>query len=192
MPRTPLRYRIIDGFTGPFTIIEDVSGNLTTGWLADRSADLDGARLDPNMSHGLANRLSAYFAGDDVDFSDVPLPVGREFHRQCWAACRRIPRGETRSYADLAELAGGSRGAARAAGQAMRHNPVPIIVPCHRVVAASGGLHGFSGSRDADGPQLAIKRGLLDHERAHAAPPLPFIETDVRTTAWPVEHAARG
>jgi methylated-DNA-[protein]-cysteine S-methyltransferase len=177
MPRTPLRYRIIDGFTGPFTIAEDVAGSLTTGWLAERREELSGARKDPSMAPTLAARLTAYFAGDEVDFTDIPLPPGRDFHQRCWEACRRIPRGETRSYADLSEMAGGSRGGAQAAGQAMRHNPIPIIVPCHRVVAANGKLHGFSGSRDADGPQLSIKRALLEHESGEDEPQLPFVET---------------
>ena len=189
MPRTPLRYRILDGFTGPFAVVEDVAGNITTGWLTQRREELSGAREDPSMAARLVARLEAYFAGKHVDFDDVPLPPGREFHRLCWNACRRIPRGETRSYADLAEMAGGSRGAARAAGQAMRHNPIPIVVPCHRVIAASGKLHGFSGSQDAEGSELSIKRALLELEGAGVETPhLPFVEVPV-AGQWRVEAA---
>jgi len=83
-----------------------------------------------------------------IDLSGVP-----PFHRKVLAAARRIPCGRTVTYGELARRAGSPR-AARAAGQAMAHNPVPLIVPCHRVVAAGGGLGGFGGG-------LALKRRLL-------------------------------
>ena len=86
--------------------------------------------------------------------------------RRCWEACRSIPRGETRSYGELATMAGERGNAARAAGQAMRRNRLPIIIPCHRVISAAGGLHGFSGSSDQAGPALAVKRALLQIEGA--------------------------
>ncbi|MHC5003440.1 MAG: methylated-DNA--[protein]-cysteine S-methyltransferase [Planctomycetota bacterium] len=95
----------------------------------------------------------------------MELPAGTRFQRECWAACRHIPRGETRTYAQLAELAG-SPGAARAAGQAMRHNPLPVIIPCHRVIAGHGRLGGFSGSTDRAGRPLERKRLLLTLEGA--------------------------
>ena len=114
----------------------------------------------------MAARFEQYFAGELVDFGDVPTPTGSPFMRRCWEACRSIPRGETCSYGQLATMAGGQGNAARAAGQAMRRNRLPIIIPCHRVISAAGHLHGFSGSCDEGGPALAVKRALLQMEGA--------------------------
>ena len=89
--------------------------------------------------------LERYFAGERVDFSGVELDlegVG-SFHRKIYAAARDLGWGQTASYGELARLVG-SPGAARAVGQAMGRNPVPIIVPCHRVLAAGRKIGGFS------------------------------------------------
>ena len=80
------------------------------------------------------------------------------FFLKAWAACQSIPRGETRSYAWLATQAG-RPGALRAAGQAMAHNPIPILIPCHRVIGSDGSLYGYGGG-------LKLKQRLLDLERA--------------------------
>lgn len=96
--------------------------------------------------------LHAYFDGAACGF-DLPLaPDGSPYARHVWAALTEIPFGETRTYADIARRAGGS---ARSVGRANARNPIPIIIPCHRVVA-SNGLGGYSG---ADG--LSTKRFLL-------------------------------
>jgi O-6-methylguanine DNA methyltransferase len=120
----------------------------------------------------LRTRVHAWLGGADEAFLDVPLPDGTDFQRRCWAACRRIPRGETRTYAWLAAKAG-SPGAARAAGQAMRRNPLPIVVPCHRVVGAGGWPGGYSGNADPAGPRMALKLFLLQSERIRADVPFP-------------------
>jgi methylated-DNA-[protein]-cysteine S-methyltransferase len=86
--------------------------------------------------------------------------AGTPFQRRVWHALRRIPSGCTRSYGELARELGSS---ARAVGGACRRNPIPIVVPCHRVIAAGGGAGGFMGQRSGDA--LAIKTWLLDHER---------------------------
>ncbi|MGH7152301.1 MAG: methylated-DNA--[protein]-cysteine S-methyltransferase [Acetobacteraceae bacterium] len=100
-------------------------------------------------------QLFAYFDGELPDF-DLPLsPHGTPFQQRVWAALREIPYGATRSYADLAHALGT---APRAVGQATAANPIPILIPCHRVVA-TGGLGGYSG-----GEGLATKRALLDLE----------------------------
>lgn len=100
-------------------------------------------------------QLDAYFDGEPVTF-DVPLaPSGTPYRQRIWAALRRIPSGATRTYAAIAAEAGGS---ARSVGGANAANPIPILIPCHRVVAA-GGLGGYSG-----GDGLATKRILLDLE----------------------------
>ncbi len=105
----------------------------------------------------VVERLTAYAAGEDVDFSDVRIDQSHltDFGRRIVLACRRIPRGETRSYGELA-AACGSPGAARAVGQVMAKNRYPLIVPCHRVLAASGRLGGFSAPQG-----LTMKRRLL-------------------------------
>jgi len=110
----------------------------------------------------LRARVDAWLAGRDEAFDDVPTPPGTPFQVACWDACRRIPRGETRTYAWLAAAAG-NPAAVRAAGQAMRRNPLPIVVPCHRVVAAGGRPGGFSGSCGED--SLALKGHLQKVER---------------------------
>jgi methylated-DNA-[protein]-cysteine S-methyltransferase len=104
--------------------------------------------------------LHAYFDGARTTF-DLPMaPAGTPYRRRVWQALRAIPFGEVRRYADIAAIAGGS---ARAVGQANARNPIPILIPCHRVVAAQG-LGGYSG---ADG--LATKRLLLDLEASEPA-----------------------
>lgn len=105
-----------------------------------------------------ARQLAAYFAGDRRDF-DLPLaPAATPFQDRLRRAMCAIPFGETRSYAALARDLGS---APRAVGQGCGRNPLPIVVPCHRVVAASGRLGGFSAG---EGP--ATKRRLLAHESA--------------------------
>ena len=105
--------------------------------------------------------LAAYFADPRSGF-DIPLaPPGTPFQRRVWAALCMIPVGSVRSYGELARELGT---AARALGGACGSNPIALIIPCHRVVSASGGLGGFMGGR-RDVP-LAIKRWLLAHEGA--------------------------
>lgn len=155
---------------GAFALVEREDGSLRTGWVG--RLGLDRAELgveDPSLRPLLVRDLTRYFAGENVDFSDVELPGGPAFFSACWEAARRIPRGQTRSYAELAVMAGGKASAARAAGQAMRSNPVPILVPCHRVIASGGGIGGFGGSREAEGFELNLKRRLLALERPEAS-----------------------
>ena len=106
-------------------------------------------------------QLHAYFDGALTTF-DLPLaPAGSAYQRRVWQALRDIPYGETRSYLDLARTAGGSP---RSVGQANGRNPIPIIIPCHRVVAATH-LGGYSG-----GDGLATKRWLLALEAPQTLP----------------------
>ncbi|GAN81820.1 methylated-DNA--[protein]-cysteine S-methyltransferase [Acidocella aminolytica] len=97
--------------------------------------------------------LDAYFDGEAPIPTDLPLnPGGTAYRRKVWAALRAIPHGETRSYAAIAAIAGGS---ARSIGGANAANPIPILIPCHRVLATTG-LGGYSG-----GEGLETKRLLL-------------------------------
>jgi methylated-DNA-[protein]-cysteine S-methyltransferase len=116
---------------------------------------------DPRPFAAAVSELEEYFAGRRRDF-DLPLaPEGTEFQRSVWRALRRIPYGETVSYGELARRIGNPR-ASRAVGLANGANPIPIIVPCHRVIGADGSLTGFGGG-------LEIKGKLLALERTHAA-----------------------
>jgi methylated-DNA-[protein]-cysteine S-methyltransferase len=110
----------------------------------------------------LTEKLRRYFEGQEVTFK-VPLDptVGTEFQRRVWAATRTIPRGKTLTYSDIARLVG-SPGAARAVGQAMAHNPWPVIVPCHRVVGFDGSLTGFGGGLDMKQRMLAMEGALQE------------------------------
>lgn len=108
---------------------------------------------------GVAARLRAYFAGDFAALVGIDVETwGTPFQRSVWAELRRIPAGQTRTYAELA-VAIGAPTAVRAVGAANGANPVGIVVPCHRVIGSDGKLTGFAGG-------LAAKRWLLDHEQA--------------------------
>ncbi len=108
-------------------------------------------------SHPAADQLAAYFAGTLTDFT-VPVEMrgGSAFERAVWGEIARIPYGEMVTYGAIA-TALGDPGAARAVGTACNHNPVPVIVPCHRVVGAGGKLVGFGGG-------IERKRRLLELE----------------------------
>lgn len=123
-------------------------------------------RRDPNLRPELAAWIQASLAGK-VGKPPLPLAASSPFRQACWAACRTIPCGQTRTYAQLAAMAGNPR-AARAAGSSMRLNPVALVTPCHRVVAASG-PGGYAGRQSQDSPHLRIKQRLLELERQIAA-----------------------
>jgi methylated-DNA-[protein]-cysteine S-methyltransferase len=134
-------------------------------WVAPHSAGNVRWIEEPERFRDVCGQLDEYFAGSRRQF-DLPLDLrGPGFHQRCWQALLRIPYGQTWSYAQLA-AAVGSPLASRAVGQANHHNPVAIVVPCHRVIASNGGLAGFGGG-------LAAKRFLLNLEGARFRPPLP-------------------
>ena len=108
-------------------------------------------------------RTRRYFTGEQIDFSDVKLDIAEEtdLFRRIYGALRRVPYGGTTTYGTLAKELGEGPEVARDVGQAMASNPVPLIIPCHRVLAAGGRLHGFSAPGG-----LATKRRLLEIENA--------------------------
>ncbi len=154
-----IHYRTIDSPIGPLALAGQ--GRVLT------HLRMVNQTYEPNRSDWVPNerafadvvgQLEAYFAGDRCDFElDLEL-AGSEFQRRVWQALMTIPYGETQSYGQIAEQIGAS-GAARAVGLANGHNPIAIIVPCHRVIGASGGLTGYGGGLDR-------KRWLLDMERS--------------------------
>jgi methylated-DNA-[protein]-cysteine S-methyltransferase len=119
-------------------------------------------RAPDDATREVLDQLFHYFEDARWRF-DLPLEMrGTPFQRRVWQALRRIPSGSTRSYGELARELGSS---ARAVGGACRRNPIPIVVPCHRVIAAAG-VGGFMGQRG--GEALVIKQWLLDHERPNS------------------------
>jgi methylated-DNA-[protein]-cysteine S-methyltransferase len=115
------------------------------------------AENTPERFADLMQRYRAYFSGRQAAFPDrLDLAGATPFQRAVWQAARDIPYGQTRSYAWVAGRAGNPK-AMRAAGQALARNPLPVIIPCHRVLAKDGGLGGFSGG-------LAMKKRLLKLE----------------------------
>lgn len=149
---------------GELTIFEEDGALVALDW--GRAQAPDGRTEPPTpLLREAAAQLQDYFDGRRTQF-DLPLnPRGTEFRRRVWDALRRIPPGETRSYLDIAREIGCR--SPRAIGQANGDNPIPIIIPCHRVVAADGSLGGYSGGEGA-----ATKRYLL------------ALEARARTGAW--------
>lgn len=138
-----------DGEGGREQILDRLAARLSPRIL-ERRADLD----------PLARELEQYFAGARHAF-DLPLDwslARGTFARRVLRAARRIPYGAVDTYAHLAAAAGNPRGS-RAAGNALGANPLPIIVPCHRVVRTGGGLGGYTGGLDRKRRLLAIERG---------------------------------
>ncbi|MBX7071620.1 MAG: MGMT family protein [Pirellulales bacterium] len=121
--------------------------------------------VEPDMDHPLIARLQDYSAGAVDDFLDVPVAYGEKspFAAKVVRHCRRIPAGKTISYGELARRAG-STGAARAVGTVMSKNEIPIIIPCHRVLAAGGRIGGYSAPGG-----LGTKRRLLELEARASA-----------------------
>jgi methylated-DNA-[protein]-cysteine S-methyltransferase len=148
---------------GPLTIAGD--GETVTNLMMDGQAHAPASagtwRADRSVFGGVVDQLGEYFAGERTAF-DVEVELeGTEFQRRVWAALVDIPYGETRSYGQTA-AAIGKPSASRAVGLANGRNPVAIIVPCHRVIGASGSLTGYGGGLDRKQTLLALER---DHDR---------------------------
>lgn len=122
----------------------------------------DNLLLDKDLHRDLQERIVAYYEGDPVDFSADPavsLNGLGSFAHEVLQACRRIAFGQTTTYSDLARQAGSPR-AAQAVGSVMAGNPIPLIIPCHRVLRTDGGLGGFSALGG-----ITIKQKMLRHEQ---------------------------
>lgn len=140
---------------GDLTLSEEAGGIVALDWGWGRD------QAETALLREARDQLFAYFDGALTAF-DLPLaPAGSAYQRRVWQALRTIPYGQTLTYAAIAARAGG---VARAVGQANGRNPIPILIPCHRVVAASG-LGGYSG-----GEGLDTKRWLLALETRAATP----------------------
>ncbi len=150
MPRT-----VVDSPIGPLGLIASDAGL--------RAVLFDGRRIraegrSPVLSQAV-RQLEAYFQSELLTF-DLPLELhGTDFQRRCWLALGSIPYGQTVSYGEQARRLGLGSDAARAVGAANGRNPLPIVLPCHRVIGTDGSLRGFGGG-------LHVKRFLLEHEGA--------------------------
>ncbi len=124
--------------------------------------------LPPPQIRTAIEKVTALIAGDNADLSDIPLDLAAlpDFDRRVYEIARTIPPGETMTYGEIAARLD-DPGIARAVGQALGKNPVAVIVPCHRVLAAGGHIGGFSANGG-----VATKRRLLAIESAHRPPPL--------------------
>jgi methylated-DNA-[protein]-cysteine S-methyltransferase len=156
---------IVFGHATKRQAIESLQRYVARGQMATPPSDVLEIDQHPRQIADFVDRLTAYAAGDPADFTKARIDDSyqSEFGRSILQACRRIPRGETRSYGELAAMAG-SPGAARAVGQVMAKNRHPLVVPCHRVLAAGGRIGGFSAP---DG--FTTKRRLLNLE-SHSCP----------------------
>jgi methylated-DNA-[protein]-cysteine S-methyltransferase len=136
------------------TAADDALTRIRLGARAPRPAESTLERL-------IAHELAEYFEGTRTRFTVPMAPEGTAFQLGVWNALEQIPYGETRTYGDIAKAVG-NPGASRAVGMANHHNPIPILIPCHRVVATGGKLGGFGGG-------VALKRRLLQLEAEHSA-----------------------
>jgi len=131
--------------------------------LMRRHPDAEEATPPPSVAQAI-DGMTRLLSGDDVDLDDVALDMSGvpEFQQAVYAVARSLPRGVTMTYGEIAAKVG-APGAAQAVGQAMGHNPFPIVVPCHRVVAAGGANGGFSapGGVDTKLRLLAIEGATL-------------------------------
>jgi methylated-DNA-[protein]-cysteine S-methyltransferase len=145
------------------------SAEATTRNLLRRLPDAEPGTPPPAVQETVA-AVKRYFAGEEVDFSGVELDLDGQdaFFTQIYAAARRIGWGRTTTYGTLAKELGAGPEAARDVGQAMATNPVPLIIPCHRVLAAGGKVGGFSAPGGA-----ATKVHMLELEGVRVGPPPP-------------------
>lgn len=149
----PLCSIAIDSPVGRLTVFAMEGAIVSIAWADDPQGEPTGVLVEARR------QLEAYFAGRLTQF-DLPLMIaGSPFDKRVWAAMQQIPHGQTRSYGELAMEVGS---APRAIGGACGRNPIPIVIPCHRVLGRNG-LGGYSG-----GAGLATKRRLLELERCDA------------------------
>jgi methylated-DNA-[protein]-cysteine S-methyltransferase len=143
---TPLRYQYLDSPAGELRLVSDGVALIRIEFPNHRGDD--GEPGEDAVLAASARQLREYFAGTRRRFTLPLAPRGTEFQRSVWSALATIPFGETRSYRDIAEQIGNPK-AMRAVGAANGRNPLPIVVPCHRVVGADGSLTGFGGGLPA-------------------------------------------
>jgi len=163
-PSTTTRYTRLNTPVGRWLLTGDERGltqlhRETPGRVAVPNED---AVEDASFFTDAIKQLQAYFAGDLQQFSLKVNPQGTPFQQTVWSALQRIPLGETISYGELAKRIGNPN-ACRAVGRANGANPIPIIIPCHRVIGSAGGLVGFTAGLDLKARLLNHEAGLFTH-----------------------------
>lgn len=156
------RHRHLDTPLGTMVLAVDADDALVGAWFEGQQhfpdADTLGVR-DDTAAQDAATQLTEWFDGRRTAFDLRLAPRGTEFQQRVWQELRRIEPGTTATYGELAQRLGMAPGASRAVGAATGRNPLLVIVPCHRLVGASGALTGFAAG-------VERKRWLLDHEAA--------------------------
>ena len=148
-----MNYQILETPIGALRLVSDGRHLVAIEFEGSHAVDTSDRELEDSVLQACATQLREYFAGRRTRF-DLPLaPRGTDFQRAVWSALEGIPYGELRSYGEIARAIGKPR-AVRAVGAANGRNPLPIVVPCHRVIGSDGSLTGFAGG-------LEIKRRLL-------------------------------
>ena len=162
---TTLQCRSVDSPVGLLTLAGH-DGRLMHLRMVDQTYEpsRDGWEIDESAFPDAVEQLAEYFAGERTVFDLELHMVGTAFQRRVWTALQSIPYGETCTYGDIAREIG-SPGAFRAVGLANGHNPIGIVVPCHRVIGANGSLTGYGGG-------LERKRALLELEKSRREPAL--------------------
>lgn len=153
--------RFCECFDGLYLNCEIAGGAVTAVNFGKGPVSENPPKADTALWERVRSQLSQYLAGERREF-DLPLRYeGTEFRVLVWEGLRNIPYGETRTYGELAKLIGRPR-AARAVGQACRHNPIALIIPCHRVIGSGGELTGFGGGTDTKKRLLELERRMKE------------------------------
>jgi len=159
-----MSWTVIDSPVGELRLVEN--GGAVTAIEFSPFRDRDGRpRGDRDDTHPVlvetARQLRAYFDRDLKEF-DLPLaPVGSDFQRRVWGQLQRIGYGETASYGQIAHRLGLTNAASRAVGLANGRNPIPIVIPCHRVIGADGTLTGYAGGIERKQTLLELEQDAL-------------------------------
>ena len=170
MIRSGLESIQLETSTGAFVLTFEGPNLVASGWPALGAKVEASSQTHVRTKQSIQALFIAYFDGlrPPPSLLELETPDGTPFQRACWSEARAIDPGSTRTYGWLAARIGQPK-AARAVGQAMRANPLPIVVPCHRVVGKAPGSGGFSGLRDGSlGMQIKTKLLELEQPRAVA------------------------
>jgi methylated-DNA-[protein]-cysteine S-methyltransferase len=158
-------WTVVESPIGDLRLVEQ-GGAVTAIEFAPFRGDGDGRprgdRDDGNdVLSSMASQLAAYFAGDLRAFALPLAPRGTAFQQRVWVELRKVGYGETASYGEIARRLGKTNAASRAVGLANGRNPIPIVIPCHRIVGADGSLTGYAGGVDRKQTLLELEQDAL-------------------------------
>ncbi|MGB4952364.1 MAG: methylated-DNA--[protein]-cysteine S-methyltransferase [Rhizobiaceae bacterium] len=164
-----IRFALIDTPVGPLLVAGSQQGLMRVSYTFDgKSPEPEAGWVeDDGVLDPVRKQVGEWFTGTRTQFDLALCYSGNVFQRSVWQAILEIPFGETATYGEIARRIGEGPAASRAVGSACGDNPLPLVIPCHRVVGAGGTLTGFSHGVNGG---LAVKRKLLDHEFAIRPP----------------------